>query len=189
MASRCVLYDANVLYPAILRSALVYLATTGLFRARWTMAIHEEWIRSVLVNRTDLKREPLEQVRDLMIRAIPDSLVTDYEHRIDGIELPDPGDRHVLAAAMQGNAERIITANLRDFPDALLIPFGCQAQHPDDFIAELLEEHFGKVVDTLRKDREHYRNPPYSIDEYRGLLKRQGLTKTVSILEGLEGLL
>jgi hypothetical protein len=45
MANFTVIYDANVLYPAPLRSLLVYLATTGLFRARWTEEIHHEWIR------------------------------------------------------------------------------------------------------------------------------------------------
>lgn len=189
MSSLCVLLDANVLYPAALRSVLVYLATTGLFRARWSVTIHEEWIRSVLAKRPDLTRPQLEQVRDLMIKAIPDSMVFGAEFLVDHIELPDPNDRHVLAAALQGKAERIITFNLKDFPDAALLPYGCLAQHPDDFIVELLEENFALVAATLEKDRQHYLNPPYTLEEYRALLKKQGLLRSVAILDVMEGLL
>ena len=116
MATFTVIYDANVLYPAPLRSVLMFLAQTDLFRARWTLDIHEEWIRNLLLKRPDLSQEKLEGLRDMMIDAIPDSLVTGYEPTIDGLILPDPDDRHVLAAALRANAEIIVTANLKDFP-------------------------------------------------------------------------
>lgn len=61
-------YDANVLYPAELRNFLMYLATTGLFRAKWSNAVHEEWISNLLKNRPDLTREKLERTRQLMDR-------------------------------------------------------------------------------------------------------------------------
>lgn len=57
MANFTVIYDANVLYPAPLRSILMFLGMTGMFRARWTMDIHEEWIRNLLKKRDDLTRE------------------------------------------------------------------------------------------------------------------------------------
>src|SRR5690606_9653017 len=116
MATFTVIYDANVLYPAPLRSVLMFLAQTDLFRARWTLDIHEEWIRNLLLKRPDLSRKKLEWLRDMMIEAVPDSLVTGYEPAIDGLEVPDPDDRHVLAAALRANAEIIGTANLKDFP-------------------------------------------------------------------------
>lgn len=59
-----VVYDACILYPAPLRDLLMRLALTGLFRARWSNAIHEEWIRNLLTMRTDLNREQLEKTRD-----------------------------------------------------------------------------------------------------------------------------
>lgn len=108
MANFTVVYDANVLYPAPLRSILMYLATTGLFRAKWTLDIHEEWIRNLLSNREDLSREQLLKQRDLMIQAIPDSLVTGYEPFIQELDLPDADDRHVLAAAIHAGAQVII---------------------------------------------------------------------------------
>ena len=59
-------YDANVLYPAELRSFLMHLALSGLFRARWSAAVHGEWISSLLEKRPDLTREQLERTRHLM---------------------------------------------------------------------------------------------------------------------------
>ena len=66
MAACIALYDACVLYPAPLRDFLMHLALTGLFQAKWTNEIHEEWIRNVLSNRPDLQREILERTRDLI---------------------------------------------------------------------------------------------------------------------------
>ena len=101
MAKFTALYDACVLYPAPLRDLLVRLGGSGLFRARWTNQIHDEWICNVLENRADLSRERLERTRDLMNEHIFDSLVTGYEDLIPSLELPDADDRHVLAAAIQ----------------------------------------------------------------------------------------
>ena len=93
------------------------------------MDIHEEWIRNLLLKRPDLSRDKLEGLRDMMIEVIPDSLVTGYEPAIDGLQLPDPDDRHVLAAALRANAETIVTANLKDFPAESLKPYNVVAQH------------------------------------------------------------
>jgi len=183
MANYTAIFDANVLYPAPLRSILMYLATTGMFRARWTLDIHDEWIRNVLANRADLRKEQLLQQRDLMIKAIPDSLVTGYQPIIDGLNLPDPNDRHVLAAAIRTNAEVIVTANLKDFPNDALSEYNCCAQHPDDFIMDLLDLNLAQTIVTFKRDRKHYLNPPYTADEYLHILKRQGLTNTVATLE------
>ena len=95
------LCDACVLYPAPLRDLLMYLAQAGLFRARWTEAIHREWIENLLENEPKRDRARLERTRDLMNEAIPDCLVTDYEELIAALTLPDPDDRHVLAAAIR----------------------------------------------------------------------------------------
>ena len=116
MATFIVFYDANVLYPAELRNFLMHLALIGVFRAKWSPEVHEEWIRSLLANRPDLTREKLERTRQLMDKAAPDALVTGYEHLIPGLRLPDPNDRHVLAAAIRCGASVIVTRNLGDFP-------------------------------------------------------------------------
>lgn len=72
--------DANALYPADLRSFLMYLAVPGIFRARWSDDIHEEWISNLLEKRPDLSRTKLNRTRDLMNLNAPDALVTGYEH-------------------------------------------------------------------------------------------------------------
>jgi hypothetical protein len=74
--------DANVFYGARLRSLILSLAQTGLFRARWSNDIHEEWISNLLGNRPDLKRNDLEKTRQLMDGAVLDCLVFDYEELI-----------------------------------------------------------------------------------------------------------
>jgi predicted nucleic acid-binding protein len=115
-----VVYDACVLYPAPLRDLLVQLATTRIFRAKWTDLIHDEWTRNLLVKRPDLNIERLTRLRVLMNESIPDSLVTDFEHLIPSLELPDPDDCHVLAAAITAEAKTIVTFNLKDFPTSII---------------------------------------------------------------------
>ncbi|MGB0068005.1 MAG: hypothetical protein WBQ11_08155 [Isosphaeraceae bacterium] len=90
-----VVFDACVLYPAPLRDLLVQLALGDIFSARWTDAIHDEWISNLLESRPDLSREALERTRSLMNSHVRDSLVTGYEGLIPGFLLPDENDRHV----------------------------------------------------------------------------------------------
>ncbi len=85
MAAFTVFYDANVLYPAELRNFLMHLALTGVFRAKWSADVHEEWMRNLVKNRPDLTREKLERTRQLMDKAAPDALVRGYEHLIPGL--------------------------------------------------------------------------------------------------------
>ena len=73
---------------------------------------------------------------DLHVR---DGLIEDYEELIDGIKLPDPNDRHVLAAAIKANAQTIVTYNLSDFPSSALSKYEIDAQHPDEFLRHLLD--------------------------------------------------
>lgn len=122
MANFVAVYDACVLYPAPLRDLLVRLALTGLFRAKWSSQIHDEWTRSALKSRPDLSLDRLQRTRDLMDRAVPDCLVTGHEGLIEQLKLPDPNDRHVLAAAIRSQAGVIVTFNLKDFPTEALAP-------------------------------------------------------------------
>ncbi|MES9881867.1 MAG: PIN domain-containing protein [Sedimenticola sp.] len=117
-----VIFDACVLYPAPLRDFLLRLSTTGLFSAKWTDRIHDEWIRNLLESRPDLE-EKLSRTRELMNQAVPDSLVAGFESLIENLELPDADDRHVLAAAIRSGAQAIITFNLKDFPDDVLAQY------------------------------------------------------------------
>jgi predicted nucleic acid-binding protein len=177
-----VVFDACVLYPAPLRDLLMRLALTDLFRARWTDMIHDEWMRNVLAQRPHLKPEDLERTRSLMNAHVRDCLVTGFEHVIPSVELPDPDDRHVVAAAIHSGASLIVTFNLQDFPAEQLQRYNLAAQHPDDFIFDLLDLHSARVCEAAANHRRSLKNPPKTADEYLDTLLKQGLTQTVGLL-------
>ena len=174
------LFDACVLYPAPLRSLLMYLAETDLFRARWTDQIHDEWMRNVLLKTST--REKLERTRDLMNAHVHDALVTGFEKLIPSLVLPDADDRHVLAAAIHGRADVIVTKNLRHFPAETLARYGIEAQHPDQFIRHLLDLDPFAVCEAVKNQRQSLQNPPMTVDEFLDCLERQDLPQTVAIL-------
>ncbi len=180
MSNSTAIYDACVLYPAALRDLLMHLALTDLFRAKWTEHIHEEWMRSLLENRPDLHREQLERTRELMNSYVRDCLVTNYEELIPAITLPDPDDRHVLAAAIRAGADVIVTFNLDDFPAEILTKFGIIAQHPDEFITHLLDLAPNIVCAAAKRQRQSLKNPPKTVEDFLKSLELQGLARTVA---------
>lgn len=189
MANFVAVYDACVLYPAPLRDLLLRLAGVGLFRARWTDEIHAEWMRNVLRDRRDPHPELLERTRHLMDRAVPDCLVTGYEGLIEQVELPDPDDRHVLAAAIRCQASAIVTYNLRDFPKDHLIPYGIEPLHPDDFVAAQFDLAPAAVGKAVRDQRLSLRNPKQTVRELLDTFLSLGLASSVSALETMQDLL
>jgi predicted nucleic acid-binding protein len=176
------LYDACVLYPAPLRDLLMQLALTDRFRAKWTAAIHAEWINAVLRERPDLTRPQLERTRDLMNRHVRDCIIEGYEALIPTLVMPDPKDRHVLAAAIHGHADIIVTFNLKHFPASALKPHGVKAQHPDEFLKSLFDSFPVDVCESARKTRARLKNPPKTVDEYLDILTLQRLPETVAFL-------
>jgi predicted nucleic acid-binding protein len=170
-----VLYDACVLYPAPLRDLLLRLALTDLYRARWSDAIHEEWIRAVLRNRPDLSRQQLERTRALMNAHVRDALVDGYQTLIPALKLPDPEDCHVLAAAIQCGADLILTFNLNDFPEPVLATHGISACHPDRFLVDQLTLAPDRVCTAIQQHRASLKNPPKTVEEYLKTMKLQGL--------------
>ena len=183
MSAFTALLDANVLYPAPIRDILLQLAVTDLFCAKWTAEIQGEWIDALLRNEPHRERAVLERTRSLMDRSVRDCLVTGYEVLVPQLELPDPSDRHVLAAAIVGRCDMIVTQNLRDFPDAALSPYGLEAQHPDTFLCNQLDLAPGMFCGAIRKVRARLKNPPYPVDDYLAILKQVGLVATASELE------
>ncbi len=160
----------------------MHLALTGLFRARWSSDVHEEWISSLLEKRPDLTRQKLERTRPVMHKHAVDALVTGYQNLIPDLQLPDPDDRHVLAAAIRGGVDVIVTMNRRDFPSTVIGLFGIEAQHPDDFVLHLLGLAPRLVLAAAHNHRQSLMHPPRAVAEYLDALERVGLTQTVSVL-------
>lgn len=158
------------------------LALTDLFRAKWSNAIHDEWIRSLLEVRTDLKREQLERTRDLMNAHVRDALVGGFEKLIPSLELPDPDDRHVLAAAIRGRCDVIVTYNLADFPAGILSEYDVEVQHPDEFIGHLSNLRPETICWAAKCCRARLKKPPLSVDDYLMSLATQKLPDTVKFL-------
>lgn len=168
--------DACVLYPATLRDLLLSLARDGLFHARWTRRIEDEWVRSLLQKRPDLIETALRRTCELMEAAVPDSVVERWEAIEPGLAgLPDPDDRHVLAAAIVGHADAIVTFNLGDFPAAALAPFGVEAQHPDDFLLNQIDLDPIAALKSIKAMRARLRNPAISALDLSTALERSQL--------------
>ncbi len=182
MSNFTVVFDACVLYPSPLCSFLMYLAMTDLYRTRWSSGIHEEWIRSVQKRYPDFTRQQGEKIRDLMNAHARDCLVTGYERLIPALTLPDPDDRHVLAAAIRCGADLIVTFNLKHFPESALKPYGIGAQHPDDFLSFQFDLAPSIVCVAAQRHRASLKTPLKSADEYLATLESQGLLQTVARL-------
>jgi len=179
-------YDACVLYPAPLRDLMMWLGLSGLYRARWSAQIHEEWTRNLLKNRPDLTMEQLSRTVALMDKAIPGALVTGHEVLCAELTLPDPDDRHVLAAAIRCKAEVIVTFNLKDFPPETLDAFDIEPQHPDEFIIDLWDLDQAAVLASVQRHRATLKSPAMSAEQYLDMMLRQGIPQTVNALNSFQ---
>jgi predicted nucleic acid-binding protein len=172
--------DANVLYPAPLRDLLMTLAARDLFLPRWTDTIHDEWMRNVLKNLPHVTAERLERTKSLMLKHVPKAMVTGYEGLIAELQLPDPKDRHVLAAAIHANAGVIVTNNLKDFPKKILEPYEIKTIDPDAFVMSLAASKPDQVLASLRYQRSRLKNPPTSQEVFLAKLELCGMNKLVA---------
>jgi hypothetical protein len=168
-------YDACVLYPFHLRNVLVQCAFDGLVDARWTDEIHAEWMRNLAANSPGTSRTRLEATRDLMKAALPDADVAGYEDLIPGLSLPDPDDRHVLAAAIAGKASLIVTWNLKHFPTAGLRPYGVAPISPDDFLVGLHSTYRNELIASVKRACLNLRKTLPQVDEFIDALEAQEL--------------
>ncbi len=177
-----VIFDSCVLFPARLRSLLMYRAATELFRGRWTNDIHEEWMQAFLEKYPDKPRGDAIRTRDAMDAYALDALVTGYQHLSEGLVLPDRKDRHVLAAAIVGQADAVVTFNLDDFPEEILRPYAIEAIHPDDFLVCQFDLSPPVFLAAVKMHRASMRNPPKSPSEYLMELETNQIPQTVALL-------
>lgn len=174
MSAPGVVLDACVLVPVSLCDTLLRLAEHGLYRPFWSDKILSEAQYTLEVVHREIDPRKFEsRLRD-MNTAFPEALVVGWESLAPALKLPDPGDRHVLAAAIRCQAEAIVTANLRDFPSEALKPLGLRAVHPDDFLLEQLDLDPGAVGQAIREQADALQNPPAFAHDVLFSLERAG---------------
>ena len=175
-----IVLDANVLYPVRTRDVLFTFAQQGLFRARFTDQILDEWTRSLVRNKPDLEASVLRQAA-LIREVFEECFVTGYEPLVAGLELPDPDDRHVLAAAIRCSAQIIVTENRRHFPDEVLEEHGVEACSADDTLANTFDLFPIHGAAALRIVRRRYQSPSFSASEFLLDLTKNGMPKLAAI--------
>jgi len=173
--------------PAPLRDLLMRIAHTGIVQARWTERILDECFASIQRARPALAPERLARTRSLMQTALPAANVHDFEPLVDGITLPDPGDRHVLAAAIRSGAQAIVTFNTKHFPSSALDRYDIEAKHPDDFVMDCIDLAPVLVANCVRAQAQALRNPPQRVGDVLSALRDGGLVQSVARLNELLG--
>lgn len=141
--------DTNVIYPVIIRDLLLWLAHYDLYTPKWSEDVVVEWQR--VMERKDVPKEEAEKRVQKINLAFPDALVENYSGLIDSLDLPDPDDRHILAAAIKINADVIVTNNIKDFPEAYLESFGLTAKTADDFLTDIIDLNPEEAIAAFRE--------------------------------------
>lgn len=177
--------DACVLYPVPMRDLLLSLAAAGLYKPKWSGLIQEEWSRNLLANRPDLTAAQLQRTATMMNMAFPDADVEGYEVFIPTLTLPDPDDRHVLAAALRSQADVIVTTNFKDFPPSYIRTFDIEVQHPDEFISNLIELNPVQALEAFRQQVARLKNPPIAATQVLDNLRKSSLPTATTRLAAL----
>jgi predicted nucleic acid-binding protein len=171
--------DACVLYQLAIADSLMSIAVTGLFAAKWTTKIEEEWIGSLENDRPDLKGR-LGSRRDDMREAVPDWEILEaaWISIAGSLKLPDPNDVHVLAAAIAGHADCIVTRNHQDFPGSILAAHGINVIDPDQFIVNQWDLENVPVMAAFKGMRARRKKPTENVEDFARTLERNGLPVT-----------
>jgi hypothetical protein len=164
------LLDANVLHPMSLCDLLIRLALSDLYRPLWSRPILEETARSILRRRKDIDPERMKRRIQAMEAALPGALVDGHERHL-GRAKAFGDDAHVVAAAIVGDADVIVTSNLKDFPAAALRPLKLTAISPDELLVRLWREAAGGVAEALRDQAAATRRPPLSVSDILAALE------------------
>lgn len=177
------LLDANVLYSVAISDALMAVAATGIYAAKWSKEIDSEWVRNLAKNKNRAESD-FHLRRDLMHEACPDWEVSEESWKVieSCLDLPDQKDRHVLAAAIAGHADSIVTINIKDFPALKLESLGITVLHPDEFLLQQLELEPLVVLPAFKAMRARLKNPAYTPEKFVDAMERNGLIQTAAFL-------
>lgn len=170
------------------RNLLLSLAEAEFFRVRWSHDVLEETQRALVRIHTERGTDDPEARAQHAImsmqRAFPEANVEDYEKLLCACEgIPDPNDRHVLAAAMRTQAQCIVTENLKHFPADTLNELGLEARSADDFIADTITLDQGRAIVAVREMRTRLKRPELTAEDMLRSLEAHGLIETATILE------
>jgi hypothetical protein len=177
-------FDACILYPFHVRNIVVQAAVDRVVDARWTDAIHDEWIRNLAANTPAIPIVRLENARRLMNEAVPTAMVQGHEGYIATVNLPDPDDRHVVAAGIAGGASTIVTWNVRHFPLKELKKFGLRRESPDAFLAGLYDQAPDLMIGSLANARRNLAKTRVSASDFIAILNNQRLVLVAQRAEG-----
>ncbi|MEM9343130.1 MAG: PIN domain-containing protein [Pseudomonadota bacterium] len=175
-----VLIDACVLYPTVMREVVLGVASEGVFTPLWSDRILEEWARAA----ARIGEEATARAEIALLRAAwPTASVAVSEATDTRLTLPDPCDTHVLAAAIDGEADELMTLNLKDFPTRTLSAEGIIRRDPDGVLMEALSQH----PDTVKRvvQRVHAKAQDLAKEDIplRALLKRARLPRLGKALQ------
>lgn len=169
--------DACVLVPISLADTLLRLAERGLYRPLSSVKILDEAQRAVSRVHPGLDPDRIGRRFADLDAAFVDCCVRGWEPLVDGMSLPDPDDRHVVGAGIRGSARAIVTANLQDFPGAVLESVGMHPVHPDDFLLDQLDRAPWELHEVIREQAAATRGPRRSPDEVLAALGRAGVRR------------
>lgn len=178
-----VVLDACVLFPTVLREILLGVAREGLYTPLWSDRILEEWARAAARFGPAAEAQARGEVA-LVRAAFPKASVPRREGLEARLHLPDENDIHVLATAIAGGAEAIVTFNRADFPRGILAGEGIERRDPDGFLWQLWSYHpetVARAVETVRAEAERLSGTPQPV---RALLKRARLPRLGKALAG-----
>ena len=179
----CVL-DACVLHPAILMGSLLWLATERLYRPFWSDTIWDEWQRS-LEKRFGEGNEALKMKRAMIESEFPEARVAPPEALFDCLKLPDPDDRHVLAAAVVAKADAIVTTNLKHFPPDVCDPLDIEVIHPDTFLVNAIDLDQDRALKAFQKQRASMAKSATTPEQFLARFEASGLVQTHERLKPL----
>lgn len=180
--------DANVLFPRTKRDLLLLFHGADLFRARWSEMIHMEWVTRAK-DRYPEQVDGIARSEQLMRQSYEDCWLEtgSYEMFIDKINLPDPDDRHVVAAAIACKAQSIVTDDLGHFPDSELDRFDLERMTADDFLATAFDLYPNRAVSILANHRGMLKRSNPSPERYVDLLQKRKLPKLAARADEMQG--
>lgn len=183
MALYTAFLDACVLVPIAPCDTLLRMASRGAFRPLWSERVTDEALRALHRMHPAIDQSRFRNRFHQMNESFDDASVTGWEPLVDGITLPDPDDRHVVAAALRGRADAIITDNVRDFPASILEPLGLEAITLDNFLLDQLDLNATASCKIIEQQAENMANPPVSVPELLTHLSRSGAPRFAKALQ------